>query len=264
MKRLLLGVMFATLCMSDASAALFQSKASKNNVNMTLQNTMGRNYKGMVSLAHSLSSGWAEAMSYSMKDPDFAVCKNDLKNAKNSFVAIAKFTKALLERQKESSINSNAAKAQTALASLNTAIMNLRNSIYWQSCGAQLRYSVIVIVNTLRALSYKDVEFNAAGAKCSAERGLIDGTGNTIATSFTSIGLNFGNTAPSSASTYNLLNSSTMLLNNVESAVVAVNPMMQNTMMGTPATSFVPTTTVNATPYGVAPGAAPAGGSRRR
>ena len=177
MKKLLLGVMLAAACVSDADASAFQTKSSKNNVDTILKADMGNYYKGMVNLVNALLVGWADSLSYAAKDTDFKSEKTQLSNAGKKLKVIAKFTESILNRDREKSITSNQSKAVAAAKAFSDVINQLKVTEYWKHCGAQLRFSVIIITNSLQSLAQKNEQFSAAGARVSSSQGWIDGNG---------------------------------------------------------------------------------------
>ncbi|MBO4405466.1 MAG: hypothetical protein J5821_01925 [Alphaproteobacteria bacterium] len=180
MKKLLLGAMLAAACFSDVDASVFQTKASKNNVDVILKEDMGSYYKGMVNLVNALLVGWADSLSYAAKDSDFKVEKTQLSNAGKKLKIIAKFTESMLNRDREKGITSNQSKAVAAAQAFQTVVNQLKNTEYWKHCGAQLRFSIIVITNSLQSLARKDDQFYVAGARVSSSQGLIDGNGYSV------------------------------------------------------------------------------------
>lgn len=183
MKKLLLSAMFAAACMSnvsDVNASPFQTKSSKNNVDVIQKEDMGSYYKGMVNLVNALLVGWADSLSYAAKDPDFKAEKTQLSNAGKKLKIIAKFTESILNRDREKSITSNQSKAVTAAQAFQTVVSQLRSTEYWKHCGAQLRFSIIVITNCLQSLAQKNDQFCIAGVRVSSSQGLIDVNGYSV------------------------------------------------------------------------------------
>ncbi len=180
MKKLLLCAMLAAACISDVNASAFQTKASKSNVDVILKEDMGNYYKGMLNLVNAQLVGWADSLSYAAKDPDFKAEKTQLSNASKKLKVIAKFTESMLNRDREKGITSNQSKAIAAAQAFHTVVNQLKNTEYWKHCGAQLRFSIIVVTNSLQSLAQKNSQFYMAGARVSSSQGLVDGNGYSV------------------------------------------------------------------------------------
>ncbi len=179
MKKLLLGAVMAALFITDANGSFLQTKSSKTNVDAILKGNMGNYYKGMIELTNALLVGWADSLSYAAKDPEFKNEKTQLNNASKKLAVVAKFTKSILNRDREKSITSNQTKAVAAANAFKEALGVLKPSSYWKHSGAQLRFSVVVITNALQALAQQTIQFNVSGASVSASEGLVAENGST-------------------------------------------------------------------------------------
>lgn len=174
MKKLLLGVVMATLFVTDADGSVFQTKSSKSGVDDKLKEGMGNYYKGMVSFVHAMVLGWKDTFSYAAKDPNFASSKTHLNDASKKLKVIADFTQSMLNMDRINDIKKKKSSASTAVTAFQTAINSLKNTEYWKHCGAQLRFSIIATNNALLSLVYPETEFDIGGVKYSSNQGLID------------------------------------------------------------------------------------------
>ncbi len=225
MKKLLLGAVFAALCFGDASAISLQTKSSKANVSNTLKMNMGQYYKGMVSLANALAHGWVDSLNRAENDADFADCKQSIKAAKNSLKTVAKFTQTLLDRKTDNafigtSLNTATNRANVALGTFNNAVASLKGSSYWKHCGAQLRFSILVITNALRSLSFPGTQFNIAGAGYSAANGLT-GPNSNAQNNIANPSWQQAGQPSMGSKAYTVLNAAEQLVQNVGNATTA-------------------------------------------